>query len=324
MAKPFARKWAGGKRRSVKKTAGARVAKRSSTLPSPELKRVKRVVACEVRKALNSGAHNEKRKVTMELIIDENQVFVNGKAALRNCIRIPITDAIPSQQCSGHSPDARTRRANKIVVTGVSVRLALSGSRETRVMMVLYEPHESVRACLNKVPLETVPDAKLGNEPETFRTVMAPFQDLGLVSKHGPLMTKKFGGGVALDSLDDTPYGSRRSTHGSKPIGSVFRRKIGGEGLRITQNWNQGGKAEMLRPGYTAWPPLHTLEKEWKLNRECTYVYEGMNRQVCERGLEVFVYIDCPSWEPREVPEDSPRLGAVIHKLVVDVSFHGK
>lgn len=301
MAKsPYFKKRSGGNGagRYTKKKAVGRVAKRSGTKTSIP----RALIAGEVQKVLNSGAHNERRKVTLALSSNERQIFINGKHSLCNCIRISITDAIPSQQGAAHAPDARKRRANKIVVTGVSIRASFSVSDETRVMVLLYEPHESVRKVLNAVPLETVPNAKAGHVPENWRTVKVPYEALGLVSKHEPLMTKKSGEGIALDSVDGTVFESRLSTHAGKPIGTVVHKKLGGEGLRRTQNWNQGGVAQ-VGMGYTSWT-THTVNEYWKLNREYTYMYEGMNDQVFERSAEMILYVDCPSLDSKEISEE--------------------
>jgi len=118
MAKAFVKKRTGGKARFGKKKVAGRATKKTASMSAL---RMKSIVAGEVQKVLNSGAHNERRKVTMELTLPDNQVFVNTKSALLNSIRIPITDAIPSQQGAEFSPDVRRRRANKILVTRVVV-----------------------------------------------------------------------------------------------------------------------------------------------------------------------------------------------------------
>ena len=326
MAKSFVRKRTAGKGRYVKKKTSGRVAKKGGTVSSAKMKSI---VAGEVQKVLNSGVHNERRKVTMELNLVEGDsygkcVYINGKGAMLNSIRIPITAAIPAQQGAQHAPDVRRRRANKIVVTGVNVRASIAVSDETRVMIVPYEPHDSVRPVLEKLaPFQLVPDAKAGHVPEKIVTQMVLSDNMGIVSKHGPLMTKKFGDGIALDSADGTPFESRVSTHAGKPIATPFRKKFGGGGLRRTQNWNQGG-AEQVGMGYTAWS-THMVNEYWKLNRECTYMYEGMNDQVFDRNMEMFMYVDCPSLESHDIHEGKKLLvGAVIRKVIVDIYFHDK
>ncbi|KAI4145851.1 MAG: hypothetical protein LQ341_002240 [Variospora aurantia] len=102
-----------------KKKPGGRVAKKGGSAGSTKLKII---IVGEVAKALNSGAQNERRKVTMCLSLPEKRIFVNSKESLNNCIRIPITDAIPAQAGAGQGPDVRRLRANKVVVTGVNVR----------------------------------------------------------------------------------------------------------------------------------------------------------------------------------------------------------
>ncbi|KAL9588990.1 MAG: hypothetical protein Q9179_007995 [Wetmoreana sp. 5 TL-2023] len=287
--------------RTTKKKNGGRVAKKGATAGSTKLKAV---IAGEVQKR-------------------ETQVFVNGKSALHNCIRIPITDAIPAQAGVGQGPDVRRRRANKVVVTGVNVRASFSVSDEMRVMMLVYEPHETVRKHLDTVPCSTVPSAAQGDVPESIATALVPYQVLGLVSKHGPLMTRKAGSGIELDSVDNSVFESRVSTHGGKPIGSVVRKKFGGGDLRRTLNWNQGGNPKSVGMGYTAWS-THMMNEYWKLNKEFTYAYESMNDQVFERSAEMFLYVDCPSLEAREISEDTPLVGAVIRNVIVDVYFHDK
>ena len=170
----------------------------------------------------------------MELKLTETQVFINGKQMFNNCIRIPITAAIPAQAAI---PDDRRRHSNKIMCTGVNIRMSLSVSDDTRVMLFPYEPHESMKRSLSGVPLSLEPSASLGLVPETFGTRMVPFEMMGLVSKHGPLMTKKAGDGIALDSVDRSPFECRIATHAGKPIGLVKRARFG-SGLNRTLNFN--------------------------------------------------------------------------------------
>ena len=321
MAKTYRKKRTVNKGRYGKRKTTGRVVKKGSTTMSAS--KMKMIAAGEVQKVLNSGAHNERRKVTMELELMTNEVFVNSKANVNNFIRIPVTAAIPSQQGAQDSADVRRRRSNKIVVTGVNVRASFSVSDETRVMLVPYEPHESVRRHLDQVDLQIEPDARLGCVPERFSTNMVPYFQTGIVSKHGPLMTKKCGDGIALDTADDTPFECRTSTHAGKPIGSIVRKKFGGGGLRRTLNWDQHGKVEAVGLGFTAWS-THIVNEYWKLNRECTYMYEGMNDQVFERNVEMFMYVDCPSLQSKQIPEAVPVVGAVIRKVVVDIYFHDK
>lgn len=309
---------AGGK--TYRKKSGGRVAKKGGPVGSTKLKTI---IAGEVAKALNSGAQNERRKLTMCVKLPETQVFVNSKAALYNCIRIPITDAIPAQASHGQGPDVRRRRANKVVVTGVNVRASFSVSDEMRVMMVVYEPHETVRKHLDAVHCSTVPSAATGGVPEAIETQLVPYHLLGLVSKHGPLMTRKAGSSIELDSVDSSVYESRLSTHAGKPIGSVVRKKFGGGDLRRTLNWNQGGNPKGIGMGYTAWS-THMMNEYWKLNKEFTYAYESMTDQSFERSAEMFLYVDCPSLESREIDEEIPLVGAVIRNIIVDVYFHDK
>ena len=324
MAKTIYKKRSTGKTRYGKKKTTGRVAKKGTTLSSVKMKAL---VAGEVQKVLNSGAQNERRKVTMELVMEQKKIYVNGKAAFNNFVRIPITDAIPAQQGAGQGPDVRRRRANKIIITGVNVRASFSVSEETRVMVLPYEPHEHVRRHLEKIPLHTSPDAKAGEVPEAFSTYMVPYQSTGIVSEHGPLMTKKSGQGIALDTADDTLFESRVSSHAGKPIGVVVRKKFGGGSLRRTLNWNQGGKPEAVGAGYTAWT-THMVNEYWKMNRECTYMYEGANNQVFERGVEMFMYVDCPSLQRVDIQSASEGgadlVGAEIRKVIVDVYFHDK
>ena len=303
--------------RYTKKKAAGRVAKRTGTTSTAKLDAL---VARQVQKVLSSGALKERRKVTLELSLPQTQIFINGKQSLCNSVRIPITTALPPQQGAEYGPDVRRRRSNKIVVTGVNVRASFSVSDETRVMLLPYEPHESVRRHLEETTMVTEPNAELGGVPEGFVTQMVPFQHLGLVSEHGPLMIKKSSGGVTLDSVDGTPFESRVSTHAGKPIGAVVRKKFGGGGLRRTVNWNQDGDAE-VGMGYTAWT-THTVNEFWKLNKDYTYMYEGLNRQTFERTAEMLLYVDCPSLESREIGEDAALVGAVVRNVIVDIYFH--
>ncbi len=311
MAKQYTKKRSGGKQTSQyrKRKVTKRAPKRASTgsMATPSMKKV---IAGEVAKALNSGAQNERRKITMSLAFkgDESQIVVNGKGAFKNCIRIPITEAIPTMAGSSQGPDVRRRTANKILVTGVNVRASFSVSEETRIMLVPYEPHDSVRGQLlqhKDAAVETAPNAKLGLVPESFSTHMLSHFDVGLVSKHGPLMTRKSGSEIELDSVDGTPYESRVSTHAGKPIGPVFRKSFGKGGLRRTLNWDQGGAVKGVGAGYTQWT-TELVHEYWKLNKPYTYMYEGMNDQVFERNAELLLYVDCPTLQSRQIPEQIP------------------
>lgn len=55
-------------------------------------------------------------------------------------------------------------------------------------------------------------------------------------------------------------------------------------------------------------------------------MYEGKNEQVFERSAEMFLYVDCPSLESKEIREgdngEGTLVGAVIRNVVVDVYFH--
>ena len=257
----------------------------------------------------------------MELVLEDRSVYINGKASVFNCMRLPITDGIPAQSGSGQPSDVKRQNSNKIVVTGVNVRAAFSVSDKTRVMVFPYEPHESVKAHLRKTPLEMQPSALAGQVPEKFATIMQLHDALGMVSKHGPLMTKKAGDTIALDTVDDTVFECRVSTHAGKPIGTVQRKKYGAGTLRPTSNWNQGGAMKGVGMGYTAWS-THTLNEYWKLNKAYTYMHEVVNEQVFERGAEMFMYVGCPSMKSREISEDVPMVGAVVRSVIVDIYYH--
>jgi hypothetical protein len=309
----------GGATKSYKKKTFKKTFKKA---PAASMsKKLKTIIAGEVQKALSSGAQNERRKVTMELVLPDNQVHINGKRSMFNCIRLPITDAIPAMSGSGQVADVRRRQSNKVMVTGVNVRAAFSVSDETRVVVFPYEPHESMKPYLKKTPLQLEPSALDGHVPEKFATVMQSHYALGMVSKHGPLMTKKAGEDIALDSVDGSVYECRVSTHAGKPMGTVKRMKCGGGGLRRTLNWDQHGKQEVIGKGYTAWS-THTLNEYWKLNKPYTYMHEVVNEQVFERSAEMFMYVDCPSLESKEIAENQPLVGAVIRSVVVDIYYH--
>lgn len=295
------------------------MSKRKNRKVASTSQRLKTAIAQEVQRALRSGVQNEGRKVTMELVLPDSQVYINGKQMYHNCIRIPITEAIPAQQGVGQGPDIRRRRSNKIVVTGVNVRASFSVSDETRVLLFPYEPHESIRKYLSGVSLLTEPSAADGLVAERFATPMVPYQNMGIVSHHGPFMVKKQGNGIALDTVDNTPYECRMSTHSGKPIGPVFRKKYGGTALQRTLNWDQGG-ATSIGMGYTQWK-TETVNEYWRLNKQYTYMFEGSTTQMFDRDAEMFMYIDCPSLESKEIDECTPLVGAVIRSVIVDIYY---
>jgi hypothetical protein len=309
-AKKIGRKSAASKKRRTSKKGGRK--------PAPT--KIKSLVALEVQKVLNTGAHKEKRKVTMELCMPDTGVYINGKAAFNNTIRIPITAALPSMGGVGQGADVRRRGANKVMLTGVNVRASFSVSDETRVMLLPYEPHESVARTLASVGVSMEPDPRLGEVPEVLRTAMVPAGTLGLLSKHGPLMVKKSGSSIALDTGDGSVWECRVSNHAGKPIGAAYRAKFGSGVLRRTLNWNQSA-ADGVGLGYTAWS-THMVNQYWKLDKTYTYMYEGQNDQVFDRDAEMFLYVDCPSEQAREISEGTPIAGARVRNVIVDIYFH--
>lgn len=294
-----------------------KVSKKGGRKPVPT--KVRTLVALEVQKVFNTGAHREKRKVTMELCLPDTGVYVNGKAAFNNMIRIPITAALPPMGGVGQGADVRRRGSNKLWMTGINVRASFSVSDETRVMLLPYEPHESVARDLASVGVSMEPDPRLGEVPEVLRTRMVPAASLGMLSKHGPLMVKKSGSGIALDSVDGSVYECRMSSHAGKPVGAAYKTKFG-SGLRRTLNWDQSAAAG-VGLGYTAWS-THMLNQYWKVEKAYTYMYEGQNDQIFDRNTEMFLYIDCPSEQAREIPEGTPIVGARVRNVIVDIYFH--
>jgi hypothetical protein len=324
MAKYVAKKRSGGRyagRYTKKKTGGRHTKKKSGTATAGKQRAI---IAAEVQKVLNSGAQNELRKVTLELLMDKRQIFVNGKGSGNNCLRIPVTVAIPAMAGPACSPDVRRRGSNKIMVTGVSVRVSVSASDETRMMVLLYEPHETVRKHLEMVSLQTLPNAEVGFTPEKFQTELVAYYNLGLVSKHGPLMTRRCGIGLALDSVDGTPFESRVATHPGRPMGKAMRKVFGGGGLRRTVNWDQASSE--MGAGYTTWT-THRAMNHWTINKQYTYSHECESDPVFRGNLELLLYIDCPSLvgnpiggEP--VDDETQVVGAVVRNVLVDVYFH--
>jgi len=214
MPKAYPKKRGGTKRYPRKKNVG-RASKKGGKGATTKLKAM---VAKEMANVLRSGAQNERRKLTMEMSVDEYSIFVNQKQANDNSIRIPVTAAIPTQAGVAGGSDIRRRRANKVMLVGVNVRASFSVAEELRVMILAYEPHETVQLALSSVELVTEPSAAMGKVPDTFKTKLTPFRGLGLVSAHGPLMTKKFGATIQLDSVDGSPYECRVATHAGKPM----------------------------------------------------------------------------------------------------------
>lgn len=313
-------------RRHRSKKSGTRVAKRSAGSSSKSLEKT---VAAEVKRIMSSGKLSPTDKVT--LTIDfwaelDPKILVNGKPSLFNYTRLPVTRAIPCMPTDTCGADLRRRSSNKIQVVGVSVRLSLLVSEQTRVMMFVYEPHEEVRRTLDaNAPIVTDPDVRIpGAVPEVFRTRRVSFFDAGIVSKHGPLMVRRAGEGEVLDSGDGTPFESRVATHGGKPIGrllnssgSVYRKKFGG-GLARTVNWDNSA-VEEVGAGAQGWT-THLINEYWRLEKPYTYARENSGEQLFERDVEVGLYIDCPSADGRhEDVEQKELVGAIMRNVVVDV-----
>ena len=112
----------------------------------------------------------------------------------------------------------------------------------------------------------------------------------------------------------------RVSTHAGKPIGTVQRKKYGAGSLRRTQNWDQPG-SKNVGAGFTSWT-TDTFNEYWKLNKEYTYMHEGLNEQVFDRGAELFMYADCPSLQSKEIQEEDEVEGAVLRSVIVDIYYH--
>ena len=125
MAKTWTKRSSSGKTTGWKKRkATGRVTKKSSSKVGAT--KLRAVVAQEVRNELRSGDQNDRKKVTMTLLLPDAGVYLNGKEAQNSCIRIPVTGAIPSQAGAGQGPDERRRGSNKIKVTGVNLRASFS------------------------------------------------------------------------------------------------------------------------------------------------------------------------------------------------------
>jgi len=221
MGKIFAKKRVTGKGhgRQHKKKGASRVSKKAGSGPLSSAK-LDNLIARGIQKALSSGAQNERRKLTMEMNLGCDgpcPIFINTKHAFDTCARIPVTAAIPAMSGSGSVSDVRRRGANKILVTGVNIRASFSVSDETRVMFFLYEPHATVREHLDLVRLSINPSPRQGLVPEGFKTVMASHYDLGLVDKHGPLMTKKMGPDNPSAFPRASPLDTRTATHPPNP-----------------------------------------------------------------------------------------------------------
>jgi len=300
--------------KSKKTTKTKKISGKTATM------KMKAMVSAELQKVLSSGAQNERKKITMTLSLPDRGVYINGKQMYNNAIRIPITAALPAMAGVGKGPDVRRRGTNRVVVTGVSVRASLSVSDETRLMLLAYEPHESIVACKTRVAVQLEPSAAHGYVPERFSTIMVPAVSLGLVSKHGPFMVKKEGDSIALDTVDGSLFDCRMSTHAGKPIGPVFHKKFGGGGLTRTVNWDQSA-AEGVGLGFTAWT-THKVNEHWKLNKTYTYVSEGQNDPTFERSAEMLLFLECPSLQSLDIPEERVLVGARLRDVIVDIYYH--
>ena len=320
MAKMYTKKRNFGKSggRTSKKKTGVRGPKKSGNAYATK---VKAMVAGEVQKALSGGLHRERRKATLKLSkIAQTKIMIGGKLRQNNAIRLPITEAIPAMSGAGFPQDVRRRGTNKIVVTGVNVRMSLSVCDETRVMLFAYEPHEALRKYSSAVPVATHPSALLGHVPEQFGTEMVPYSALGVESQHGPLMVRKAGEYVELDSVDGTPFGCRVATHGGKPLGRVFRKSFGRTGLRRTTNFDQS--SEDGGSGWTHYTK-ETINEFFAIKKEYVYAYEGLLDQTFERNAEMFLYIDCPSKQSMDrIDEETELWGAEMDGLIVDIYYH--
>jgi len=314
----YKRSTAGKKTAWKKKTKTSRVSKKSSGKTGGT--KLDALIDQKVQKALRSGEHSEKKKVTMELRMQETGVYINGKLSYNNCVRVPITNAIPAQAGGGQQPDERRRGSNKVKVTGVNVRASFSVSDETRLMIFAYEPHQTVQKHLDSVQCKTVPSAVGGEVPEEFATEMVTFGSLGLVSEHGPLMVKKAGTNIVLDSVDGSAFESRVAKHAGRPIGAVFRKKFGGGALKRTLNWDQSA-ASGVGLGYTSWS-THTVNEMFVLNKTYNYMYETYNNQQFERNAEMLLFVDCPSLEGLNIDESVVLAGAKFRNVIVDVYYH--
>ena len=85
-------------------------------------------------------------------------------------------------------------------------------------------------------------------------------------------------------------------------------------------NWDQGGRVDGVGFGYTAWR-IRDLNEYYPVVKPYSHVYEGMADPTFERHLEMFLYVDCPSLESKEIPEEKPLVGAVVRNVVVDIYY---
>jgi len=319
-----------GRKRTTKKKVSYRPSRKTASATSSKTKSL----ASQMKKMISSGELRESQKATYDITLSQRSVFVNTKEAFNNTICVPLTQMIPAQQACGQGPDDRFRRSNSVTIRGISVRLSLSVSDETRVVAFPYEPHESIWRNISQAPraltVNTGASTKqvgVAGVADTVATIMFPFEKSGLTSEHGPFMTRKgcvdVGGKpqYRLDSPDGTPLDCRISTGSSRPLGGVVKKTFAASGLQRTVNFDNSAK-EDVGQGYTQWRTV-TVSEYWKLDKKYVYGYEGDSQPMWERPLELLLCIDCPSMEKvnAALDENTPVVGAYIRGFSVDIYY---
>lgn len=242
--------------------------------------------------------YSEVRRVTAVVdVLEESSpypVFRDGRLALRNSIRLPVTQAIPMPEWLGQ---------NKVVVETVCLRLTLAVAEETRMMAFLYEPHEEVRKQLDATVLVKEQNVRPEHVPVSFATKRVSFDETGLVSKYGPLMVRKDGSSSILDSSDGTPFESRVTTGVGKPIGDVKRERF---------EWH--GTTHNMRT-------THNVKWLWELKEGCVYAPVGWEHRASAGGTEMLLYIDSPATGVNTLDMTSSA-AATFSSMVVDIYYY--
>jgi hypothetical protein len=172
-----------------------------------------------IREECNAVTLGNTTKEVVRCTPNAISVPVGSGTDLRYIYRIPVTEAIPTQKLQ---PDSRFRKANKINVVGVSVRVHVDYCSETRIMSFLHQPGLD-NSEFNRVTMVSnvkgAPASLFNPGPRGY--IAYTLEESGFLAKDGPFEMIKFGDSSDINCVDNMLYTARTSTDQGKPIGMI-------------------------------------------------------------------------------------------------------
>ena len=247
-----------------------------------------KAIAAEVARQMKQTAYGQRKKVTLRA----NLAFLKqdaGKGGMPcDTVRLPITQAIPVMT---GIVDVRRRESNKVRVSGFNVRMSMLTKCEVRLMVLVFEPHDSIVEHLQQSPLDFQPPSDDSRVSEKFTSLYRSHSSCGLISEHGPLRVMKDANRLVLDSVDKSVYESRLAAHEGKPLAQ-------------------------FKQTYPSTETLVTVNEYFKLDRKYSYTYEGGAQTNFNRDLEALLVVDFPTLPSEKTTE---AMSHVMKGLIIDV-----